>query len=119
MKDGSEMWKLVCHFIRAIFKLMHEARLPGQGPHALGDKYGSVFRGALQTHRVMQDLASKGFEAHPRAQSHPKYSPERQRGVQVCDGSSVVRDGGHQTDRRKGGEDHALQKALSAKGAKN
>ena len=29
-KDGPEVWKLVCHCIQAIFKLMHEARLPGE-----------------------------------------------------------------------------------------
>jgi len=27
VKDGPEVWKLVCHCIRAIFKLMHEGRL--------------------------------------------------------------------------------------------
>jgi hypothetical protein len=58
-KDGPEVWKLVCHCIRAIFKLMHEAQLPGRGPHALGDQYGSVFWGALQTHRVIQDSRPK------------------------------------------------------------
>ena len=45
-KDGPEVWKLLCHCIRAIFKLMHEARLTGGGPHALGHKYSSVFWGA-------------------------------------------------------------------------
>ena len=121
VKDGPKVWKLVCHCIRAILKLMHEARLPGQGPHALGDKYGSVFWGALQTHRVMQDLASEGFEAHPRLSDilniHPRDNvvPRSAMDRVLAEMADVKRI----AEKAEKTADHALQKALSAKGAKN
>ena len=111
------MWKLVCHFIRAIFKLMHEARLPGRGPHALGDKYGSVFWGVLQTHRVIQDLASEGLEAHPRL-SHILNIHLRDKTVSRSAMDRVLSEMADIKRIAKKAEktaDHALQKALSAK----
>jgi len=128
-KDGPEVWKLVCHCIRAlvchciraIFKLMHEARLPGRGPHALGDQYGSVFWGALQTHSVIQELSSEGFEAHPRL-SHILNIHLRDNALSK---SAMDRVLAEMTEIKRIAEkaektvDHALQKAMAAKASKN
>jgi len=114
------VWKLVCYCNRAIFKLMHEARLPGRGPHALGNKYGSVLWGALQTHRVMQDLASEGFEVHPRL-SHILNIHLRDNAVSRSAMDQVLSEMADIKRIAKKAEktaDHALQKALAAKGAK-
>ena len=120
-KDGPEVWKLVCPCIRVIFKLMHEARLPGRGPHALGDQFGSVFWGALQTHRVIQELSSEGFEAHPRL-SHILNIHLRDNAVSK---SAMDRVLAEMTEIKRIAEkaektaDHALQKAMAAKASKN
>jgi len=100
---------------------MHEARLPGRGPHALGDQYGSVFWGALQTHRVIQELSSEGFEAHPRL-SHILNIHLRDNAVSK---SAMDRLLAEMTEIKRIAEkaektaDHALQKATAAKASKN
>jgi hypothetical protein len=117
-KDGPEVWKLVCHCIRAIFKLMHEARLPGRGPHALGDQYGSVFWGALQTHSVIQELSSESFEAHPRL-SHILNIHLRDNALSKSAMDRVLTEIKRIAEKAEKTVDHALQKAMAAKASKN
>jgi hypothetical protein len=100
---------------------MHEARLPGRGPHALGDKYGSVFWGGFQPHRVMQDLASEVFKAHSRL-SHIlnihliDNAVSRSAMDRVLSEMADIKRIAEMAEKTAG---HALQRALAAKGAKN
>ena len=71
MASNKEAWSLIAHCcIRVIFKLLRNARSSGSRwtPEA-GDGDVQLVWAQLQCHRVMHELRSAGFSAHP-ALSH-------------------------------------------------
>ena len=67
-RGGSEVecWCLISHCVRAVFKDLHEARMPGRGPHLTPeDRAASSIWGCFQSHLKMQEFEKVGFSAHP------------------------------------------------------
>ena len=67
-RGGSEVecWGLISHCVRAVFEDLHEARMPGRGPHLTAeDRAASSIWGCFQSHRKMQEFEKVGFSAHP------------------------------------------------------
>lgn len=62
----AECWGLVAHCVRAVFEDLHEARMPGRGPHLTAeDRSASATWGCFQAQRKMQEYEKMGFAAHP------------------------------------------------------
>jgi hypothetical protein len=67
-RGGSEVecWGLIAHCVRAVFKDLHEARMPGRGPHMTADdRAASSTWGCFQAQLKMQEYEKVGFAAHP------------------------------------------------------
>jgi hypothetical protein len=67
-RGGSEVecWGLIAHCVRAVFEDLHEARMPGRGPHlTMEDRAASSIWGCFQAHLKMQEFEKLGFAAHP------------------------------------------------------
>jgi hypothetical protein len=67
-RGGSEVecWGLIAHCVRAVFEDLHEARMPGRGPHlTVEDRAASSIWGCFQAHLKMQEFEKMGFAAHP------------------------------------------------------
>ena len=67
-RGGSEVecWGLIAHCVRAVFEDLHEARMPGRGPHLTAeDRAASSIWGCFQAHLKMQEFEKLGFAAHP------------------------------------------------------
>ena len=67
-RGGSEVecWGLIAHCVRAVFEDLHEARMPGRGPHlTVEDRAASSMWGCFQAHLKMQEFEKVGFAAHP------------------------------------------------------
>ena len=67
-RGGSEVecWGLISHCVRAVFEDLHEARMPGRGPHlTVDDRAASSMWGCFQAHLKMQEFEKVGFSAHP------------------------------------------------------
>ena len=62
----AECWGLVSHCVRAVFEDLHEARMPGRGPHVTAeDRAASGTWGCFQAQLKMQEYEKTGFGAHP------------------------------------------------------
>ena len=62
----SECWGLISHCVRAVFEDLHEARMPGQGPHmTVADRAASCVWGCFQAQLKMQEFDKMGFGSHP------------------------------------------------------
>jgi hypothetical protein len=67
-RGGSEVecWGLIAHCVRAVFEDLHEARMPGRGPHMTADdRAASSTWGCFQAQLKMQEYEKVGFAAHP------------------------------------------------------
>ncbi len=67
-RGGSEVecWGLITHCVRAVFEDLHEARMPGRGPHlTMEDRAASSMWGCFQAQLKMQEFEKMGFAAHP------------------------------------------------------
>jgi hypothetical protein len=67
-RGGSEVecWGLIAHCVRAVFEDLHEARMPGRGPHlTMEDRAASSMWGCFQAQLKMQEFEKMGFAAHP------------------------------------------------------
>jgi hypothetical protein len=67
-RGGSEgeCWGLIAHCVRAVFEDLHEARMPGRGPHMTAeDRAASSTWGCFQAQLKMQEYEKLGFAAHP------------------------------------------------------
>ena len=67
-RGGSEVecWGLIAHCVRAVFEDLHEARMPGRGPHlTMEDRAASSIWGCFQAQLKMQEFEKMGFAAHP------------------------------------------------------
>ena len=63
-----DVWKLMSHCVRAIFKELHKARIAGRGPF-FGNKAGSIAWGSLRAQKRMKEFLNKKFMGDP-ALSH-------------------------------------------------
>jgi hypothetical protein len=62
----AECWGLISHCVRAVFEDLHEARMPGRGPHMTpADRAASSAWGCFQAQLKMQEFEKMGFGAHP------------------------------------------------------
>ena len=62
----AECWGLVLHCVRAVFEDLHEARMPGRGPHLTAeDRAASGTWGCFQAQLKIQEYEKMGFGAHP------------------------------------------------------
>ena len=62
----AECWGLIVHCVRAVFEDLHEARMPGRGPHLTADeRAASATWGCFQAQLKMQEYEKMGFAAHP------------------------------------------------------
>ncbi|KAI2492591.1 hypothetical protein MHU86_21975 [Fragilaria crotonensis] len=62
----TECWGLISHCVRAVFEDLHEARMPGRGPHmTTADRAASSAWGCFQAQLKMQEFEKMGFGAHP------------------------------------------------------
>jgi hypothetical protein len=62
----TECWGLISHCVRAVFEDLHEARMPGRGPHMTpADRAASSAWGCFQAQLKMQEFEKMGFGAHP------------------------------------------------------
>ena len=59
---SADNWKYVCHCVRVVFEVLHDARRSGSGK--MEDKAGTMW-GCLQGIREARNILSKGFSAHP------------------------------------------------------
>ena len=55
-------YKYLCHCLRVVFEVLHEARRVGSGK--MDDKAGTMW-GCLQGVREARNILAKGFSAHP------------------------------------------------------
>ena len=66
-RGGSEVecWGLIAHCVCAVFEDLHEARMPGRGPHLTSDdRAASSTWGCFQAQLKMQKNEKLGFAAH-------------------------------------------------------
>ena len=59
---GGDNWKYVCHYVRVVFEVIHDARRIGGGRST--DSAGTMW-GCLQGIRGAREILAKGISAHP------------------------------------------------------